>query len=70
MVGIVHHSNEKVEKHYNGDDSICAQDCLSCENGEILNATQTELLQVNYPKNSPEQRLHSLKQTCNKNVTN
>jgi len=69
LVGIVQHGNEKVEKHYNGDDSIYAQDYFSCNLGEFINAKQIELLHVNLPKNCPEQRLHSLKQTFNKNVT-
>jgi len=70
LVGIVQHSNEKVEKHYNGDDSIYAQDHLSCELGEVIKATLIELLDVNLSQTDPEQRLHSLKQTFNKNVTN
>jgi hypothetical protein len=70
LVGIVQHSNEKVEKYYNGNDSIYAQDCLSCDLGEFIIEKQLELLQVNMPQNCPEQHLHSLKQTFNKNVTN
>ena len=63
LVWVVHHGNEQVEKDNDVDDGEWAEHEESKEPGELLDASQLEVVQVDQPEDGPHESLDRLPQT-------
>jgi hypothetical protein len=66
LIGMIHHSDQKVQEHDNIDDRVGPEHQHSPEPGEALDASQLKVVQIDEAKHSPEQSLSRLKQTVNR----
>jgi hypothetical protein len=57
---MVHHGNEQVEQDDDVDDGEGAEHEQAGEPGELLDAGQLEVVEVNQAENGPEERLRGL----------
>ena len=64
---MVHHGDEEVEEDDDVDEGVAAEHEEAEEAGELLDARQLEVLQVDQPEHRPEQRLRRLPQAAMSN---
>lgn len=57
LIGVVHHSNKKVEQDNDVDHGKGAKHQESKEPGELLNACEFKVVKVDEAKNGPKQSL-------------
>ena len=62
LVGVVHHGDEHVEQHHQGDDVVGAEHGGAHELGELVVCVHVGDVQVDQAEDGPEQRLQGLEQ--------
>ena len=67
LIGVVHHSDKKIEQYDDVDDRVAAEHQQAPESSKSLNAHQFKVVKVNQTKSSPEQCLRCLEQTWKEN---
>lgn len=69
LIRVVHHGDEHVEKHHQGDDVIRAKHCGSYEFCELVVRFNVGHVQTDETEDGPEQRLQCFKQPISREMS-